>query len=150
MFDGRLAEDFKLSTGTWVTVGRLRPALISALGVVADAVITGHDRDEVGALVWINQQAAARACGETEPITTDDPRLRTLLADALAAHNANGGSASRIRRLLVLTQPPSIDAGEITDKGYVNQRAVLRYRADEVERLYAIPLDPGVIAPSQR
>jgi feruloyl-CoA synthase len=149
MFDGRLAEDFKLSTGTWVTVGRLRPALISALGVVTDAVITGHDRDEVGALVWIDQAAAARACGGDEPVTLDDLRLRSLLANRLARHNAGAGSASQVRRLLILEEPPSIDAGEITDKGYVNQSAVLRRRADLVERLHLASPDGGVIRPTR-
>jgi feruloyl-CoA synthase len=149
MFDGRLAEDFKLATGTWVTVGRVRPALVSALGVIADAVITGHDRDEVGALVWIDQAAAARACGGDEPVTLDDLRLRSLLANRLARHNAGAGSASQVRRLLILEEPPSIDAGEITDKGYVNQSAVLRRRADLVERLHLASPDGGVIRPTR-
>jgi feruloyl-CoA synthase len=133
MFDGRLAEDFKLATGTWVTVGRLRPELVSALAVARDAVITGHDRDEVGALVWIDDAAA------------HDPRLRDLISERLAAHNAGAGSASQVRRVLLLDEPPAIDAGEITDKGYVNQRAVLRRRAELVARLYAQPADPAVI-----
>jgi feruloyl-CoA synthase len=133
MFDGRLAEDFKLATGTWVTVGRLRPELVSALGVVRDAVITGHDRDEVGALVWLAEAAA------------DGPRVRELIAERLAAHNEGMGSASRVSRVLVLDEPPAIDAGEITDKGYVNQGAVLRRRAELVARLHAEPVDPAVI-----
>ena len=133
MFDGRLAEDFKLATGTWVTVGRLRPELVSALGVVRDAVITGHDRDEVGALVWLDDTASG------------DPGVRELIATRLAAHNDGAGSASQVRRVLLLDEPPAIDAGEITDKGYVNQRAVLRRRAELVTRLYAEPADPAVI-----
>jgi feruloyl-CoA synthase len=150
MFDGRLAEDFKLATGTWVTVGKLRTALVSVTGVLTDAVIAGHDREYVAAAVWVNQADARRACGADEELALDDPRLRRHLADGLARLNHGAGSASRIERLLVLDEPPSIDAGEITDKGYVNQRAVLERRVDAIARLYAEPCDPSVITPTPR
>jgi len=120
VFDGRVAEDFKLATGTWVNVGTVRTALVSAgAGLIRDAVLTGHDGPEVGALVWL---------------TADDPEgLRVAVEKHNAAHPQ---SSARIGRVLVLADPPSIDAQEITDKGYVNQRAVLAHRAGEVARLH--------------
>jgi feruloyl-CoA synthase len=144
MFDGRIAEDFKLVTGTWVTVGRLRAGLVSESGgLLGDAVITGHDRDYAAALAWVNQLEARRAFGED--VALDDPRLRERLTDALRRLNAGAGSASRVERLLLLNEPPDLDAGEITDKGYVNQRRVVDRRAHAVACLYARPPDPAVI-----
>jgi feruloyl-CoA synthase len=146
MFDGRLAEDFKLVTGTWVTVGRLRTALVSAAaGVLSDAVIAGHDREYAAALGWVDPAEARRACGSDTDVALDDPRLRGQLQDALARLNRGAGSASRIQRLLLLDHPPDLDAGEITDKGYVNQRKVLERRATDVERLFAEDGGPEVI-----
>src|SRR5438477_599204 len=143
MFDGRLAEDFKLSSGTFVRVGALRGALVSACGgVLSDAAIAGHDEAYAGALGWLNAGEAERVCGG------DAERLRAHLADALARMNSGEGSARRIERLLLLDEPPNMDAGEITDKGYVNQRAVIERRADAVARLYADPPDPDVISPA--
>jgi feruloyl-CoA synthase len=143
MFDGRLAEDFKLASGTFVTVGRERTALISAAGgVVTDAVLAGHDGPYVAALAWVNRDEARRVCGAD---ALDHPALRAHLGAALAALNAGAGSAARIERLLLLDDPPDMDAGEVTDKGYVNQRAVLERRADLVARLLAEPPDPAVI-----
>ncbi len=129
VFDGRVAEDFKLSTGTWVSVGGVRVRLIAACNpIVQDAVITGHDRDEIGALVFLSPGAQGMA----------PEAIRAKLIEGLRALAAEGGgSASRPTRLLVLSEPPSIDANEITDKGYINQRAVLERRAALVERLYA-------------
>ena len=142
MFDGRLAENFKLSSGTFVAVGPLRGALVSACGgVLSDAVIAGHDEAYASALAWVNADEAERMCDG------DPARLRSHLAAALARVNEGVGSARRVERLLVLEEPPSMDAGEITDKGYVNQRAVLSRRAADVARLYADPPDPDVIAP---
>jgi feruloyl-CoA synthase len=137
-FDGRLSEDFKLTTGTWVSVGPLR-ARLSAAGApyLQDSVITGHDRDEVCALVFPNLQAC-----------------RGMPREALHAHVQRAldqlageatGSSNRIARALLLEEPPSIDAGEVTDKGSINQRAVLRTRADLVEMLYTEPLAPQVL-----
>ena len=129
VFDGRVAEDFKLTTGTWVSVGTLRVRVVSALAPFAqDVVITGHDRDEVGVLVFPSPAAAALAPGE----------LAARIADALRALKAEGGGSSQVPvRALVLAEPPSADAGEITDKGYINQRAVLLRRAELVQRLHA-------------
>jgi feruloyl-CoA synthase len=145
MFDGRLAEDFKLITGTWVHVGKLRTALVSAAQVLNDAVICGHDRECVAALAWLNTVEAARVTGSDD---IDDPALRAHLARCLAHLNEGAGSARRIERLLLLAKPPDIDAGEITDKGYLNQRTVRERRADAVERLYSEPLPDDVIVPA--
>jgi feruloyl-CoA synthase len=129
VFDGRVAEDFKLSTGTWVHVGTVRVRLIAAADpLIQDAVITGHDRDEVGALVFL------------APGTKDmsHAAVTSRLAGILKGLADEGGGSSTVpRRLLIMTEPPSIDANEITDKGYMNQRAVLERRAALVEKLYA-------------
>jgi feruloyl-CoA synthase len=128
VFDGRVVEDFKLSTGTWVNVGLLRVKLIAAADpIVQDAVITGHDRSEIGALVFLS--AAAKEMTPEE--------ISSRLAAALEKLKEEGASSTHPTRLLVLDEPPTIDANEITDKGYVNQRAVLERRAALVERLYA-------------
>jgi feruloyl-CoA synthase len=151
MFDGRLAEDFKLANGTFVRVGPLRTALVSAAGgVLADAVIAGHDGPYAAALAWLNRDEARRVCGGggDAGVALDDPALREHLAAALARLNDRAGSAARIERLLLLDAPPDMDAGEITDKGYVNQRAVLERRAGDVARLLADPPDPAVIRPA--
>ncbi len=147
LFDGRLAEDFKLGTGTWVHVGQLRTRLVSAAGVLTDAVICGHDRECAAALAWVNQAEARRVCSASEDVALDDPALRAHLAARLAELKAGGGSASCIARLLLLEEPPDIDAGEITDKGYINQRRVRERRPDLVDRLFAGPLDAAVITP---
>jgi len=147
LFDGRIAENFKLLTGTWVAAGALRTRLISAAGVLSDAVICGQDAEYVAAMAWINQAEARKLTGATHDVALDDPELRAHLSAALHALNADAGSASRIERLVLLAQPPSLDAGEITDKGYLNQRRTLQCRAAEVARLYADPPDAGVITP---
>ena len=150
LFDGRLAENFKLLTGTWVIAGQVRTALVSEAGVLTDAVIAGHDRAYAAALAWVSQGEARRACGAgpAEDVALDDPRLRAHLGDALAGLNRGAGSAARVERLLLLAEPPSLDAGEITDKGYLNQRACLARRADAVEVLFAAEPGGEVIAPS--
>ena len=131
-FDGRVAEDFKLQSGAWVHAGAIRVRLIAACNpLVQDAVITGHDRADVGALVWVNP-AAARTLG------LDEAGVFARLQAGLASlHAVTTGGSTAPTRLLVLDQPPSIDDGEITDKGYVNQRAVLERRAAHVDRLHA-------------
>jgi len=136
-FDGRLTEDFKLTTGTWVSVGPLRARLNAAAApYVQDTVIAGHDRDEVCALIF-----PSAACRDLAP-----GALRTILQDTLdRLARESTGSSTRIARALVLETPPSIDAGEITDKGSINQRAVLRERANLVEMLYSQPDAPQVL-----
>jgi feruloyl-CoA synthase len=145
LFDGRLSEDFKLVTGTFVRVGKLRTALVAAAGVLRDAVLAGEGQECVAAVGWLDEQAARRECGLEGEVRLDDPGLRDHLADALRQLNDGAGSASRVTRLLLLDEPPSIDAGEITDKGYVNQRAVLDRRSEAVERLFREPPDDAVI-----
>jgi len=145
MFDGRLAEDFKLITGTWVHVGALRTRLLSEAPILRDAVICGHDRDTVAALAWLDPAACERVLGEA-PAGVDDARVRALLVGALASVGAGAGPSQRIDRLLLLDEPPSIEAGEITDKGYINQRAVLRRRPGDVERLYADGVPQVIVA----
>jgi feruloyl-CoA synthase len=130
MFEGRLSEDFKLSTGTWVRVGPLRAAFLAHFGeLVHDVVIAGPDREFVSALVFPNL-ATVRALGAGEARR----RFAALLTD-LAAGSA--ASSTTIRRAVLLETPPTIDAGELTDKGSVNQKAVLANRAVLVEQLYA-------------
>jgi feruloyl-CoA synthase len=145
LFDGRIAEDFKLLTGTWVNVGPLRTRLLGAARVLTDAVICGQDQEDVAALAWVNQAEARAVFGAQRDLELSDPCLRRHLAQTLAALGDGAGSAGRVQRLLLLKEPPSLDAGEITDKGYLNQRRCLHCRAREVERLYAAELDPDVI-----
>jgi feruloyl-CoA synthase len=116
--------------------------------VLSDAVICGHDREYVAALAWVNQAEARKLLSSDEGVALDDPELRVHLQGSLAALNHGAGSAARVERLLLVSQPPSLDAGEITDKGYLNQRACLRHRADAVELLFAAEPVEAVIAPS--
>ena len=137
VFDGRVAEDFKLTSGTWVSVGTLRVRVVSALAPwVQDVVITGHERSEIGALVFLTE--AARALPR-EPLAA---QLRGSLA---ALHRDAGGSSQAPARALLLADGPNAAAGEITDKGYLNQRLVLARRAADLELLYATPPDARVI-----
>jgi feruloyl-CoA synthase len=145
LFDGRLAENFKLLSGTWVEVGSLRTDVIAAgAPAIQDVVVCGHDREEIGLLIVPNPAGCRLLCGaggETETPLGELVRrseVRDRLRASLASHTAaNPMSSRRIGRALLLVEPLSIDAGEITDKGYVNQRAVLERRAALVERLYA-------------
>jgi feruloyl-CoA synthase len=148
VFRGRIAEDFKLDTGTFVRVGLVRTALLSATPLLADAVITGEDRSQVCALAWLNGAEASKLFGEQPDSDGEliiDARVGQALAEALARHNAAAGSAARIERLLVMARPADLDAGEITDKGYVNQRRVLANRGTLVDLLYAQPAAEGVL-----
>src|SRR5215831_15225991 len=152
VFRGRIAEDFKLATGTFVRVGALRTALLSCAPVLSDAVITGEERQFVGALAWLNAAEAHTVLGE-EPqqqgeLIINEALLKTL-AQALAGHNERRGTAGRIERLAVMARPPDLDTGEITDKGYVNQRHVLAHRAALVDLLYTDPAPHGVMLASR-
>jgi len=154
IFRGRIAEDFKLESGTFVRVGAVRTAVLSAIPVLADAVLAGENRDCVCALAWLNPAEARAVLGEQQPesdgglITHDG--LRAHLARALAGHNEAAGSSARIQRLVVMADLPSLDDGEITDKGYINQRKVLAHRAALVGLLYADPPPAGVIVAGKR
>jgi feruloyl-CoA synthase len=154
-FDGRIAEDFKLTSGTWVNVGALRSAVITAgAPYVQDAVITGHDRHQLGMLVFLWPAAAElmatpakRPAGPADPATlAADAGVRAWaqrLLDRLAA--SAGGSSQRIERAWLLADAPSAALGEITDKGSINQRACLRQRAALVEALHAAQPGAGVL-----
>jgi len=152
LFDGRLAEDFKLATGTWVSVGPLRAAFIAHFApLVRDVVLAGADRDEVTALVFPDFDA----CRKAAPGTAADVPARALLADrrvmAEFARRLNSffaaasGTSNRVARAILLDEPPSLDVGEMTDKGSINQRAVLANRANRVEELYVEAPAPHVI-----
>jgi feruloyl-CoA synthase len=152
-FDGRIAEDFKLATGTWVSVGPLRARMVAEGDpFVQDVVVTGIDRDEVGALVFPNLEACRRlaprlATDATVCEVLASPEVRECFQALLTRLAARAtGSASRVARALLLEEPPSIDAGELTDKGSINQRAVLTRRAGLVDLLHA-GADPAILRP---
>jgi feruloyl-CoA synthase len=146
VFDGRVTEDFKLSSGTWVSVGTLRPDIVAAASPwLHDAVIAGQDKDFIAVLVWPSPAAMQMLAAETSDKSPLE-RLSERVKAGLAAHNAReSGSSRRIARFKILLEPPSIDAGEITDKGYVNQRATLDRRAVDVAQLFAAAPPPDVV-----
>ena len=141
-FDGRVSEDFKLMTGTWVSVGNLRASLISSFApFLRDAVIAGHDREELTAILLLDPDGCRAKFSDlpnAEPATlAAHTGLRTALAEKLKLFQANStGSSTRISRIVVLDEHPSIDHGEVTDKGSINQRAALAHRANLVQELY--------------
>lgn len=139
LFDGRLAENFKLASGTWVSVQEVRAGLVAAMGgIVTDAVIAGPERDDLRALLLPNRQVLAQTLGTALPDDLNaDPRVQALVATGLARMKAKGGgSASRVVAARFLASPLRFEKGEITDKGSINQRAALRERPDEVAQLY--------------
>jgi feruloyl-CoA synthase len=148
-FDGRLTEDFKLTTGTWVRVGELRVGLLAATSpVLQDAIVAGENRDYIGILAWLNAAGCQKLLGGQRllPELASDAAIREHVRDALARWNAeHAGSSARIARILLLPDQPSIDANEITDKGYINQRLALERRKADVERMFAANPDPEVI-----
>ncbi|HVV42313.1 MAG TPA: AMP-binding protein [Nitrobacter sp.] len=147
IFAGRVVEDFKLMTGTFVQVGPLRTdAIAAASPVVHDALVAGQDRPYVGLLAWPNLHACRQIMNDPEATyeqAVTHPAVLASLRKGLEAHNAacGGASSTRIGRAMLMAEPPSIDGNELTDKGYINQRAGLDRRAGLVERLYADP--PG-------
>ncbi|HEV2854618.1 MAG TPA: feruloyl-CoA synthase [Thermoanaerobaculia bacterium] len=155
LFDGRLAENFKLTSGTWVHVGALRLEVIADCApVLQDVVVAGHDREEIALLAFPNPAGCRSLCsGLPEETPLEElirrPEVRERVAAGLANHNArHRASSRRVARALLLAEPPSLQTGEITDKGYVNQRAVLTRRAALVERLYGDAADPELILPA--
>jgi len=152
VFDGRIAEDFKLSTGTFVSVGPLRAKIIAAGDpLVQDVVVAGINRDEIGILLFLRLDACREMAGlpsnASAHLALGDATVRDFLQQLVDSLHASGtGSATRVARALVLAEPPSIDRGEITDKGSINQRAVLTHRNADVERMY-LGRDRDVIVP---
>jgi feruloyl-CoA synthase len=156
LFDGRLAEDFKLLSGTWVSAGALRAQFVDHCApLVRDAVIAGADRDDIAVLVFPDVEACRKLAGlsaDAAPAAVlADPKLREEFKKRLnaLARQSTGGS-TRICRLILMAEPPSLDAGEATDKGSINQRAVLTRRAGLVNELYANQPSANVIAIDQR
>jgi feruloyl-CoA synthase len=151
LFDGRLAEDFKLMTGIWVHVGVLRVGILAAASpVLQDAAVAGENRGFIGLLAWLNPAGCRNLIGAGAPEglaeLTRHPAVRAHVRAAIARWNAaEKGTSHRIARVVLLAEPPSIDENEITDKGYINQRRVLERRTAEIERLYAAAPDDGVI-----
>ena len=141
MFAGRLAEEFKLTTGTWVAVGALRVGVLAAASpALQDAVIAGENRDAIGMLAWLNATGCCKLIGRDAALTelACHQAVRAHVAVAVRQWNADHpGSSLRIARVLLLPDTPSIDANEITDKGYINQRATRERRKALVDRLYA-------------
>ena len=142
IFDGRIGEDFKLSTGTWVNVGVLKAKVLTAGSpIVQDVVLTGLNREYVGAILFLNPEACRGLAGLSPTSNNEEAfnhvSVRNYLDEMLVRleHQATG-SASRVVKYIIAIDPPSIDLGEITDKGSLNQRAVLKYRANLVEKLY--------------
>jgi len=151
IFAGRVVEDFKLTTGTFVHVGSLRTdAIAAATPVIQDALVTGQDRPFIGLLAWPNLHACRQIVGNPEATCEDvvrHPAVIACLKQGLQAHNAStsGASSLRIARAMLMVEPASIDGNELTDKGYINQRAGLERRAALVEKLYADPPGEDVI-----
>ena len=155
IFDGRISEDFKLATGTWVSVGPLRAAIIAHCApLVRDVVLAGPDRDDVTALIIPDVDACRKLAADLAPDASTaavlaDPRVRKTFANFLADLSApRRGTSARVGRAILLAEPPSLDVGEITDKGSINQRAVLAHRAGLVEELYMNPPPANVIIAS--
>jgi feruloyl-CoA synthase len=144
IFDGRIAEDFKLSTGTWVNVGVLKAKVLTAGSpIVQDVVLTGLDREYIGAILFLNPDA----CRKLAALEVDTPNEVTFLHESVQQFidemlqklkTQATGSATLVAKAIIAIEPPSIDLGEITDKGSLNQRAVLKFRANLVEKLYQL------------
>ena len=152
LFDGRIAEDFKLSTGTWVSVGPLRARFVDHFApYVRDVVFAGADRDDIAALIFPDIEACRRLGGlgpdASLSAIVQAPAVRTIFVELLAKLAAvSPGSSTRVERAVLMAEPPSMDKGEMTDKGSINQRAVLKNRDALVDELYSLPLSSRVIA----
>ena len=148
VFDGRVTEDFKLNSGTWVSVGTLRPDIVAACApLVGDAVVCGQDKSFVGALLWpspVAAKAAIEAAGG-DPSAGMSKLARDIEIKLSAFNQTQGGTSRRVGRFKLLATPPSLDAGEITDKGYVNQREAQAHRAADVAQLFLAEPSPGVV-----
>ena len=152
LFDGRVVEDFKLKSGTWVSVGPMKARFVAHFApYVREVVIAGHDRDDVSGLVIPDVDAIRPLAASLDPKANaadvlGHPAVRARFKELLAAFNKDaGGSSNRIAKLILMDAPPSIDTGELTDKGSINQRAVLANRTSIVEELYAAAASARII-----
>jgi feruloyl-CoA synthase len=151
-FDGRIAEDFKLASGTWVSVGPLRARFVAACApLVRDVVIVGINRDTLSALVVLDLDGCRLLNPKLAPsdiaAAAADPLVRAAFRESFAKFFATAtGSSTRITRAVLLDTPLSIDRGEVTDKGSINQRAVLEHRAALIETIYAPVPSAQIIA----
>ena len=152
LFDGRVVEDFKLKSGTWVSVGPMKARFVAHFApYVREVVIAGHDRDDVSGLVIPDVDAIRPLAASLDPKANaadvlGHPAVRARFKELLAAFNKDaGGSSNRIARLILMDAPPSIDTGELTDQGSINQRAVLANRTSIVEELYAAAASARII-----
>ena len=147
-YAGRCVEDFKLSNGTWVRTGSVRLALIEQCGpLLADAVICGHDRDYIAALAWPNVAACQRLAPELATLSARELAVHPVVVGALQQllrAQGKGASSQQVRRVLLMADPPSPDANEIADKGYINQATARQRRAHLIDPLYAEPADASV------
>ncbi|MEE4464176.1 feruloyl-CoA synthase, partial [Azotobacter chroococcum] len=143
LFDGRIAEDFKLSSGVFVSVGPLRARIILAgAPYIQDVVVTGPNRPEIGLLIFPRLPECRALADLPESASAAEvlaaPAVRDWLHGLLAELNRTAtGNASRLAWACLLAEPPCIDRGEVTDKGSINQRAVLQFRAAQIDALYA-------------
>ncbi|MDA9480228.1 acyl-CoA synthetase [Bradyrhizobium sp. CCBAU 65884] len=145
-FTGRISENFKLANGTWVSIGNMRAAILAATrGVLLDMVVAGENREACALLCWLNPTEAARISKTPGADLTADPAVVGFLLGRFRDYNETVGSSERICSFVLLKDPPSMAAGEITDKAYVNQRAVLKVRSEQVERLYTHEAGADVI-----
>jgi feruloyl-CoA synthase len=151
VFDGRVTEDFKLDSGTWVSVGTLRVQAVGAASpLIQDCVVCGQDKPFVGILAWPVIAAAKEIAGDPSLSGPDAiiaaPKVRDFVAKHFSAFNkVASGSSGRVKRVILMSEPPSVDGHEITDKGYVNQRATMERRHALVDKLYQNPPPSEVI-----
>ena len=148
-FDGRLAEEFKLANGTWVSAGTVRVKAVEAVdGALSDVVVCGLNRDDIALLGFLNESWCRRKTGRNVGLDelAVDESVRAAVKDGLLAYNrANPNAAKRVSRVLLQKDQPKADAGEITEKGYINQGRVQSLRESEVSRLYTAPYDDEII-----
>ncbi len=155
-FDGRIAEDFKLASGTWVRVGLLRASLIATFApLMKDVVVAGLNRDDIAVLIFPDMDACIKlvphlANASPEEILGHEAVRAAFQAKLDEAVAKSTGSSTRVWRAKILAEPPSMDGHEITDKGSINQRAVLSRREALVEALYAEPVSPRILTPTPR
>ena len=140
-FDGRVVENFKLLTGTWVDVGSLRLAVVNSCApYFQDGIVTGHDKDYIGFLAWPNIEACKNFIGEDVSLEKllRHPKLIEEIKNKINLHNKSfPGSSTKIKKIILMDKPPSFDDNEITDKGYVNQSSALSSRFELVEKIYS-------------